>query len=326
MTRVAAKAPRFDVREFSDLPPIFATEHGALFEGDCLTVLPKIADTCVDTVFADPPFNLGKDYGNGVNDRRAEREYLGWCHQWIGECVRILKPGGAFFLYNLPKWNVELGHHLLARGLQFRHWIALSIKFGLPIAGRLYPSHYSLLYYTKGKPKTFRRIRTPIETCRHCGGEIKDYGGHRGAMNPAGVNLTDVWNDIPPVRHWKFKSKKRRANALSTKLLDRVVEMSTTPGEMVLDPFGGSGTTYAVCERKCRAWLGIELESADVIVERLTAADLHYHPSRDFVEGQTATAAESMVQPTLPFSSSLNRSRPSVVSPTRLRHRRALKR
>ena len=63
-------------------------------------------------------------------------------------------------------------------------------------------------------------------------------------MNPKGVNLKDVWADIPPVRHWKFKSKNRRANALSTKILDRVVEISTVPGErrraMVMDPFGGS--------------------------------------------------------------------------------------
>ena len=151
---------------------------------------------------------------------------------WIGaangstSAAAILKPGGAFFLYNIPRWNIELGHHLNKRGMQFRHWITVSIKFGLPIQGRLYPAHYSLLYYTKGKPKTFRKIRTPIETCRHCGGEIKDYGGHRDAMNDLGVNLMDVWTDIPPVRHGKFKSSKRKANALSTKILDRVVEMT----------------------------------------------------------------------------------------------------
>lgn len=68
----------------------------------------------------------------------------------------------------------------------------------MPIAGRLCPSHYSLIYYSKGKPKTLRKIRTPIELCRHCKGEVKDYGGHRNAMNPKGVNLMDVWNDIPP--------------------------------------------------------------------------------------------------------------------------------
>jgi site-specific DNA-methyltransferase (adenine-specific) len=288
MARSLFRMGEFNVRPFhrnGDLQPVFLTSLGALFKGDCLDILPGLLDACVDTVFADPPFNLGKHYGGKVNDNRAEREYILWCQRWMDECIRVLKPGGAFFLYNIPKWNVLLGHYLLQRGMKFRHWIVVNIKFGLPIPGRLYPSHYSMLYYTKGKPRTFRRIRTPIETCRHCKGEIKDYGGHRGAMNKDGVNLTDVWNDIPPVRHWKFKSKKRRANALSTKLLDRVVEVSTEEGDTVLDPFGGSGTTFAVCERKERRWLGIELLSTDAIVERLSAEDLHYHRNDDFVQG-----------------------------------------
>jgi site-specific DNA-methyltransferase (adenine-specific) len=164
--------------------------------------------------------------------------------------------------------------------MDFRHWIAIEISACLPIPGRLHPSHYSLLYYTKGKPK----IRTPIQTCRHCGGEVKDYGGHRGAMNPKGVTLKDVWTDIPPVRHWKFKSKERKANALSTKTLDRVVEMSTLPGDLVLDPFGGSGTTFAVCEKKGREWIGMEIDFAQEIIDRLETGEIHSHKNADFVE------------------------------------------
>lgn len=103
-------------------------------------------------------------------------------------------------------------------------------------------------------------------------------------MNPNGVNLKDVWTDIPPVRHWKFKSKARKANTLSTKLLDRVVEMSTFPGDIILDPFGGSGTTYAVCEVKHRHWLGVELDFADGVIERLEGDSIQHHKNTDFVE------------------------------------------
>ena len=103
-------------------------------------------------------------------------------------------------------------------------------------------------------------------------------------MNPNGVNLTDVWNDITPVRHWKFKSRKRSANQLSTKVLERVVQMTTNEGDIVLDPFGGSGTTYDVCERLNRHWIGMEIESCDVIIERLQSKSLHPHNSDDFVE------------------------------------------
>lgn len=263
---------------------VFSTEKGVLFKGDCLELLPHLETGTFDTIFADPPFNLNKKYGRRVNDNLTPEDYLSWCRSWIRECARLLKKGGSFFIYNIPRWNVVLGNYLFEEGLEFRHWIAINIKLGLPIPGRLYPSHYSLLYYSKGKPKTFRKIRTPIETCRHCGGEIKDYGGHRKAMNPNGVNLTDVWNDIPPVRHWKFKSKKRNTNQLSTKLLYRVLNISSEPGDIILDPFGGSGTTFDVCERENRCWIGMELESCDVIIERLTHMDLALHETSDYVE------------------------------------------
>ena len=191
----------------ASIKPYFKTDLGAVYDLDCKVFLGAIRDEVVDTVFADPPFNLNKEYGKKSTDDRAVEDYLTWCREWILSACRTLKPGGAFFLYNIPKWNVKLAAFLEEGGLEFRHWVAINIKFGLPIQGRLYPSHYSMLYYTKGKPRVFRRVRTPIETCRHCGGEIKDYGGHRGAMNPKGVNLTDVWNDIPPVRHAKYKSQ-----------------------------------------------------------------------------------------------------------------------
>ncbi len=279
----------FDVDPYlkpgTKLAPTYRSAFGALFSGDCLSVLPHIRDSVVDTVFADPPFNLGKRYGKNSNDLRSEDDYLKWCKEWVAESVRTIKPGGAFFLYNLPRWNVLLGSYLAEIGMDFKHWIAVEMSASLPIPGRLHPSHYSLLYYTKGKPKTFRRIRTPIQICRHCGGEVKDYGGHRDTMNSKGVSLKDVWTDIPPVRHWKFKSKERRANALSTKILDRVVEMSTEPGDLVLDPFGGSGTTFAVCEKKARAWIGMEIDFAQEIVDRIEDGEIRSHKNDDYVEG-----------------------------------------
>jgi site-specific DNA-methyltransferase (adenine-specific) len=271
----------------SDAPtPFYASSLGALFNDDCLAVLPFIRDEIADTIFADPPFNLGKQYGSRSKDDLADGDYVQWCKDWIRECYRILKPGGALFIYNLPKWNILLGAHLNEIGMTFRHWIAIEISACLPIPGRLHPSHYSLLYYTKGKPKTFRRVRTPIRICRHCGGEIKDYGGHRAAMNPKGVNLKDVWTDIPPVRHWKFKSQQRLANALSTKILDRVIELSTVPGDLVIDPFGGSGTTFAVCEKKHRHWLGSEIDFAKEIVDRIESGDIRSHRNDDVIDDE----------------------------------------
>ncbi len=248
--------------------PDHRTPLGVLYRGDCLSLLPRLDADSIDLIFADPPFNLGKTYASGMDDSVPEERYLEWCKAWIGACVRVLKPGGSFFLYNLPKWNVALGGFLHER-LTFRHAISVEMTNTLPIAGRLYPSHYSLLYYCKGpRPRVFAPDRLPMPTCPHCFRELKDYGGYKDKMNPAGISLTDVWKDIPPVRHRKFK-RRDDANELSIKLLDRVITLASRPGDLVLDPFGGSGTTYAVAELKNRRWLGMELGPIGQIIARL---------------------------------------------------------
>lgn len=257
------------LKEKIDPELIFETEFGKLFQGDCLQLLQKTESDTVDVVFADPPFNLDKLYPSNMDDGLRTEKYLSWCEDWIAECVRILKPGGSFFLWNLPKWNSALSDFLHGR-LNFKHWIAVDIKYGLPISGRLYPSHYSLLYFIKGeKANTFSPDRLPMATCPKCFGDLKDYGGYKSKMNPSGISLTDVWLDIPPVRHAKYKRRKG-SNELSVRLLDRVIELSSKEGDLIFDPFGGSGTTYIVSEIKKRRWVGVELGPCDIISDRFS--------------------------------------------------------
>ena len=238
--------------------PDFWTELGSLWQADCLDFLSAQTDESVDLIFADPPFNLDKLYPSGIDDDKKMMAYREWCEEWLIECIRIMSDGASLFVWNLPKWNSILSGFLNQR-LTFRHWIAVDIKYSLPIRGRFYPSHYSLLYYCKGgKPKTFKPDRLPMPVCPHCLGDLRDYGGYKHKMNPEGVNIPDVWTDIPPVRHAKYK-KRKTANELSIKLLDRIIEAASSPGDLVLDPFGGSGSTYAVAELKGRRWLGCEL-------------------------------------------------------------------
>jgi site-specific DNA-methyltransferase (adenine-specific) len=250
--------------------PILKTQLGELFQGDCLEVMAKIPDGTVDLAFADPPFNLGKTYTSKIDDALDENDYVAWCKTWLDEMIRVLKPGGSLFVWNLPKWNLPLGAYV-GEKITFRHWISVDIKYSLPIQKRLYPSHYSLLYFVKGdKPAIFHPDRLPVPCCRHCGGELRDYGGYKDKMNPLGVSLTDVWTDIPPVRHAKYK--KRDANGLALKLMDRIVSMASDPGSLVLDPFGGSGTTYVAAELTGRRWIGSELDCS-AIIDRFSAIE-----------------------------------------------------
>ena len=250
-----------------NIKTLFETELGRLYQCDCLDLLKTMESDSVDLVFADPPFNLNKLYPSKIDDDLKTEQYLSWCENWAYECARVLKPGGSFFTWNLPKWNTYLSEFLNTI-LTFRHWIAVDIKYSLPVRGRLYPSHYSLLYYCKGeKPSTFHPDRLPMGICPHCYGDLKDYGGYKNKMNPDGINISDVWLDIPPVRHAKYK-KRNGSNELSVRLLDRIIEMSSNKGDVVFDPFGGSGTTYVVSELKGRKWIGVEIGPINGIVDR----------------------------------------------------------
>lgn len=247
--------------------PFFKSDSGTLYNGDCIEVMQNLADSSIDLIFADPPFNLNKDYDDGVCDDLSMTDYLNWSTAWIRECIRILKPGGYFFVYNIPKWCTYIAGYL-NQYLTFWDWIAVDMKYRLPINRRLYPAHYGLLAYIKGTtPTTFNNQRMPLQTCRHCGGDVKDYGGYKSKMNHCGVNVSDVWSDIYPVRH--KSTKNRKYNELPVKLLDRVLSLGTVEGNIVFDPFGGSGTTYAVAELLKRRWIGCEIGNCAVIVDRL---------------------------------------------------------
>ena len=206
----------------------------------------------------------GKNYGRNGSDERAEAEYRGWCETWLMDAVRVLAPGGSLFLYHLPRWLLPLGSFLCARPeMTFRHWIAIYRPQSLPIPGKLSPSHYGMLYFTKGiRPRVFNRdaVRIPIAKCRHCRKEIKDYGGHKKYLNPRGLNLTDVWTDVPPVRHKKFKH--RATNELPTTVSERIIRLSTNRGDLVPEyPFGGTGSTAVAAERLKRRWIVGDINS-----------------------------------------------------------------
>jgi site-specific DNA-methyltransferase (adenine-specific) len=283
-----------DAARQKELQQIYMSEYGILYQGDCLQLLSALPSESVDLIFADPPFNLGKDYGEGINDQMEITKYLNWSEQWLSESIRVIKPGGSLFVFNLPKWCIEYGAYLNRKGMCFRHWVACRMPKAFPRGKKMSPAHYGLLYYTKGEPSVFNKVYTPIQVCRHCGGEIRDYGGHRKSLNEKGINLMDVWDmpedvwentpeadptevlwtlaeemwaDIPPVRH--HRHKKRVPNELAPIMLERIIAMASNPGQIVVDPFGGSGTTFYAAEKLHRYWIGSEIGDTEAAVDRL---------------------------------------------------------
>jgi site-specific DNA-methyltransferase (adenine-specific) len=133
----------------------YATERirGGVYAGDALDFMRSLASESARIIFLDPPFNLGKVYGGGgrESDLRPEVEYKDWLVQVLDESVRVLDQGGTLYLYHLPIWGTRLGAHLETK-LDFRHWIAISMKNRFVRGKRLYPAHYALLMLTKGTP------------------------------------------------------------------------------------------------------------------------------------------------------------------------------
>lgn len=130
---------------------------------------------------------------------------------------------------------------------------------GTPLGKTLLPNHYGILYYVKSpKDYKFNDIRGLHKRCRKCAIILKDYGGKKDQLHQFGPVISDVWSDIHRIRH-----KKRRDEhpcQLPEPLLERLLLMSTDEGDIVFDPFIGTGTTAIAAKKLGCRYIGIDLD------------------------------------------------------------------
>jgi len=227
-------------------------------QGDCLSLFKDIPDDSVDITFADPPFNLGKKYASYKDSVKFE-EYLHWCEIWISEMVRVTKPTGSIFVHNIPRWLTYYSC-LLNKIADFKHWISWDAPTA-PMGKSLQPAHYGLLYYAKdARRNKYYEIRYPHKRCRKCGYLLKDYGGKKAGLHPFGPLVSDVWTDIHRIKHNKYRDK--HPCQLPIHLLERIILMSTDEGDIVLDPFVGTGTTAIASKRLGRKYISFDIDEA----------------------------------------------------------------
>ena len=254
-----------------------------IHQGDCVKLLKAVEANSVDLVFADPPFNIGYEYDE-YDDSRQAKDYLQWCQKWMKGVHRVLKPDGTFWLAIGDEYAAELKVLAQKLGFHCRSWVIWYYTFGVNCVNGFSRSHTHLFHFVKDPRKfTFNRSNPQI---RVQSARQLVYADNRA--NPNGRLPDNTWitrpQDAPlsfsPAHDtWYFARvagtfKEREGFhgcQMPEQLLARIIRASSKPQDLVLDPFGGSGTTLVVAKKLGRRWMGFELstEYASRIAERL---------------------------------------------------------
>lgn len=228
-----------------------ADRFDTILTGDCVAWLNAQVEPFADLIFADPPFNIGYKY-DLYEDRRKYDEYHAWTRQWMTACKRVLKPTGSFWVAIGDDYAAEV--RLIGRelGLCLRNWIIWHYTFGQNTQRKFARSHTHLFYWTaQGKNFSFNDDAVRIPSARQT-----TYADRRA--NPKGKLPDDVWSFSRVCGTFHERALWHPCQ-MPEKVLERIVLACSNVGDLVLDPFSGSGTTCVVAARLGRHYLGIEL-------------------------------------------------------------------
>ena len=242
--------------------------ENTVVQGDCIEWLNAQQEGFADLVFADPPFNIGYKY-DVYEDRKGYDEYYQWTHDWMAGCERILAPTGAFWVAIGAEYAAEVRMIGRKLGLTLRNWVIWHYTFGQNTKAKFARAHTHLFYFTKSPTEfTFNREAIAVLSDRQ-----KEYNDKRAAS--LGRMPFDVWTEFPRVCGTFGERKGWHPCQMPEALLARIVRGCSHVGDLVFDPFAGSGTTLVVAKKLGRRYLGTELSEdyAANVSERLDEAD-----------------------------------------------------
>lgn len=252
------------------------TRNGhTVIHGDALGVLDgAVEDGSVHLIFADPPYNIGKKYGDFVDRWESDEAYSAWCRSWIEVCLRKLRPDGTIYIMastqSMPYLDLFLRQHCTVLSRIVWHYDSSGVQ-----AKKYFGSLYEPILHAVVDPKkyTFNADDVAVEARTGAVRKLIDYR----KAEPTPYNTKKVPGNVwyaPRVRY-RMDEYEEHPSQKPEALLERIILASSNAGDLVLDPFAGTFTTCAVAQKLGRRSLGIELnkEFVKIGLRRLDITD-----------------------------------------------------
>jgi len=256
---------------------VFEKDHSKIILGDAIEVLATLPDESIDLIFADPPYNIGKNF-NGIKDKwESEEEYLKWCYHWLDLCIKKIKPEGSFYVMAstqaMPYFDIYLRNKLSILSRIIWYYDSSGVQ-----AKNYYGSLYEpILFCVKDKNRyTFNAQDILVEAKTGAKRKLIDYRKAIPTVYNSEKVPGNVW-EIPRVRY-RMDEYENHPTQKPMVLLERIILASSNPGDLILDPFSGTFTTSHVAKKLNRRSIGIEIneEYVKIGLRRLEILDTYH--------------------------------------------------
>ncbi|MFN2502402.1 MAG: site-specific DNA-methyltransferase [Pyrinomonadaceae bacterium] len=227
--------------------------------GDAFKVLPQLSSESFDLLFADPPYNLSKTFGKEKFSELGSHDYEAWLDSWLRLCVPLLKPDASVYICGDWRSGAAI-QRVGSRSFKLRNRITWEREKGRGAKANWKNTAEDIWYFTVSDEFTFnldavkqrRRVLAPYRQ----NGRPKDWtAGENG--NYRDTHPSNIWTDIS-VPFWSMPENTDHPTQKPEKLLAKIILASTNPGDTILDPFAGSGTTAVVAKKLGRDFVAIE--------------------------------------------------------------------
>ena len=277
---------------------IFENRNHTVIWGDSLAVLETIPDRSVNLIFADPPYNIGKDFDGRKDKWESDEAYQQWCYQWIDICVRKLADTGSFYLMtstqNMPYLDIYMRDKMSVLSRIVWSYDSSGVQ-----ARKYYGSLYEPILFCVKDPKNYT-FNADAVMVKAKTGAVRKLIDYRKTV-PTVYNSTkvpgNVW-DIPRVRY-RMGEYEDHPTQKPVALLERIILASSNPNDVVLDPFSGTFTTSFVAKQFDRRSIGIEAQEQYVKIGLRRLAIQSHYKNEELRRNPKIYERQPSIQPTL---------------------------